>query len=202
MRETLHNIAAGLHNRLLDNDLDTEGRRWLADHRGRCQACDASFARMERLALALSALERPEPSPGFAQRILAEVRPAPAPFWARWQVAGLLGRAAAAMLLVCAGLAFLVSPSTAGSILDGVGVATLFRGPSLLADTLVAALNVADLVSPLVNVGSVLARTLQAAAATPAVLATLAGSALVSAGALLQLRSILAAPQGRHPFHV
>ena len=29
MTETLHNFAAGLHQRLLDSQLDTEGRRWL-----------------------------------------------------------------------------------------------------------------------------------------------------------------------------
>ena len=55
MKETLHNLAAGLHNRLLDNELDAEGLRWLADHRSACPACDARFVRMERLVGALAA---------------------------------------------------------------------------------------------------------------------------------------------------
>lgn len=203
MTETLHNLAAGLHDRLLDGELDQEGVRWLVDHRRRCAACDARFARMDRLALALGGLERPLPRAGFADRILARVRPAPLPIWARWQIPPVWGRAASLALLVLAGLAFLAAPSTAGGVLQDLGgLATLLRSPVLLAHGVVAMLDVAELIRPFVELASVLVRALAAVVATPAALATLAASSLVSGLALLHLSHVLALPQRRRSSHV
>jgi anti-sigma factor RsiW len=203
MRETPHEIAAGLHNRLLDNDLDVEDRRRLAEHRAACDACDASFTGIEGMVLALDGLERFEPRPGFADRILAEVRPAPLPVWARWQVSTPWSRAAAYALLVGGGLTLLAATLVLRSVVGELsGPALVFRGPELLTDAMLALLQELD---PLRAVGEILVflgRTLLVAAAAPQILVTLSGIALLSATAFLRLSQILAAPTRRRSSHV
>jgi hypothetical protein len=201
MKETLHNIAAGLHDRFLDRELDHEALRWLDDHRARCAACDASFTRLERLTATLTALERPDPGRGFADRVLAEVRPAPAPFWARWQLTGAWSRAAAAALLVVAGLGALLVPDLLGGALGVAGPTTLFRGPGLLASGVVAVLDWLDPFRALTETVAVLGKSLLAGAGSPQVLTILSASAAVSAGALVELSKILAVPQRRPASH-
>jgi hypothetical protein len=202
MKRTLHNIAAGLHNRLMDNELDVEGRRWLAAHRAGCPACDARFARIELMVTALSMLERPEPRLGFADRILADLRPAPVPVWARWRIAGVWGRAAAAAVLVAAGLAALVAPTFLDLAVRGLGgPAFLFSGPSLLAGGLVGLLNGLDPFRALTDTADALAGVLVAVAGSPQVLGGLAVGAVVSAAAFHQLSHMLVAPQRRRSSH-
>jgi hypothetical protein len=203
MKKTLHNIAAGLHNRLLDNDLDAEGRRWLADHRAGCEACDRRFARIDRMVAALVSLERPEPGAGFADRILAEVRPAPVPVWARWRIAGAWGRAAAALVLVAAGFGALLAPSLVDLAVRGLGgPAFLFSGPSLLAGGLVGLVNGLDPFRTLTETAGALGSVTLAVARTPQMLVALATGALVSAASFLQLSHMLVAPQRRRSSHV
>jgi hypothetical protein len=202
MTKTLHNIAAGLHNRLLDNELDGEGRRWLADHRAGCVPCDAKFARIEGMVAALATLERPEPRAGFVDRILAEVRPAPVPVWARWRIAGAWGRAAAALVLVTAGFAALLAPTFVDLAVRGLGgPAFLFSGPSLLAGGLVGLVNGLDPFQTLAETVGALGSAFVAVARTPQVLVALATGALVSAASFIQLSHMLVAPQRRRSSH-
>jgi hypothetical protein len=202
MKKTLHNVAAGLHNRLLDNELDADGQLWLADHRAHCVACDARFRRVEAVLTALATLERPEPGPDFANRILAEVRPAPAPLWARWPIAGAWRRAAAAAVLAAAGLAVLLAPAFVDAIVRELGgPAFLFSGPGLLAAGLVSLLNEFAPFRALTETAAALARVVVTVAESPQVLAVLAASALVSAAAFLQLSHMLTAPHRRRSSH-
>ena len=202
MKDSLHNIAAGLHDRWLDGELDADGRRWLARHRAACPACDASFARMERLVGSLDELERPEPRAGFADRVLSQVRPAPVPVWARWQLDSIWSRAAVIALLLGAGLALAGLPLLAGPVLAGLGgPAVLFRGPDLLADGLVTTLRWVEPFRALVGALAALGEALVSSAATPQVLLPLFGIALLSATAFYQLSHILAAPQRRRSSH-
>lgn len=201
MTETQHTTAASLHNRLLDGDLDPEGERRLAEHRARCPACDASFAGIERLVHALQGLERFEPRPDFADRILERVRPAPLPFWARWKLTPVWGRAAALALLFAAGLGFVGALPLLDLLLDIDGPAVLFRGPRLLADALVALADRLDPFRSVAELAAVFIRVLLTVAATPAFVAALIGSALLSASAFLQLSRMLVPPQTRRSFH-
>jgi hypothetical protein len=192
MTETLHNIAAGLHGRYLDGDLDPPAASWLAEHRARCAACDQSFATLERLTRALEGLDRPEPHPGFADRVLAQVRPAPAPAWARWQLSTTWRRAAAVALLLSGALAALMLPLLVPLVGSQVGPASLFRGPDLLVQWLVAGIREAQPLLSLAQVTSVVAGALAKAALAPPVLLGLGASALLSAGTLLPLSRLLA----------
>jgi hypothetical protein len=202
MKKTLHNVAAGLHNRLLDNELDADGQRWLADHRAHCTACDARFRRIEAMLATLMTLDRPEPGPDFADRILAEVRPAPAPLWARWRLAGAWRRAAAAAVLAAAGLALLLAPTFVDAVVGELGgPAFLFSGPGLLAAGLVSLLNEFAPFRALTETAAALARVVVTVAESPQVLAVLAASALVSAAAFLQLSHMLTAPHRRRSSH-
>ncbi|MFN2432671.1 MAG: anti-sigma factor [Gemmatimonadota bacterium] len=198
MNPSLHNLAAGLHERLLDGEVDGEGRRWLQRHRAGCPACDAAFARLERITRALEELERYEPRAGFAERVLAQVRPAPLPAWARWRVAGGWQRAAAAAVLLGGGLIALVTPLLAGLVLGDAGnLALLFRWPVFAAEGLVALLRSLDPFRALLETGAVLAGILRTIAATPQVIGGLVASAVLSATALRQLSHLLVAPAAR-----
>ncbi len=198
MKRTLHNVAAGLQNRLRDNELDADGQHWLADHRVQCAACDARFRRVEAMLATLATLDRPEPGPDFADRILAEVRPAPAPLWARWRIAGAWRRAAAAAVLAAAGVAVLLAPAFADAVVRELGgPAFLFSGPGLLAAGLVSLLNEFAPFGALTGTAAALARVVVTVAGSPQVLAVLAAGALVSAAAFVQLSHMLAVPHRR-----
>lgn len=202
MSGTPHEVAAALHSRWLDRDLEPEGERRLAAHRAGCPECEAAFAEMERLAEALAGLERFEPRAGFADRVLAAVRPAPVPAWARWRISTTWGRAAAIALLAGASLVFLGAAAALGLALKDVGSpGMLFRGPGLVVEGFLVLLRQLDPLRAIVEVAAVLGRALLVAAASPQVLLGLVGSAAVSAGAFFQLSHILAAPQRRHSSH-
>jgi anti-sigma factor RsiW len=202
MTETLHNIAAGLHDRFLDGELDESGRRWLAEHRAVCPACNVRFARVERILETLSTLERPAPSPGFADRVLAQVRPAPAPAWARWQISGLWRRAAATALLVAGGLVAIAALPLLGLLAGELGgPADPFNAPGVLADGLMMVLRVLAPLRSLAEVVAVLAHAVISAVATPQMLGAAAASVILSSAALLELLHILAPSQRRRLVH-
>lgn len=193
MTETLHNLAAGLHDRLLDGELDENGRRWLAEHRARCRACNSRFASLERIAEALRGLEALEPRPGFVDRVLADVRPAPVPVWARWQLSRPWQKVTAITLLVVAGVGAIAAPTLARILIGEVArPATLFRGPEMVAELLLAVLRWLAPLRPVTDVVPVLGRTLLAAAGTPEVVAGALAGVLLAGVALLELSHVLA----------
>jgi predicted anti-sigma-YlaC factor YlaD len=200
--KTPHSFAAGLHDRFLDGELDLAGRRLLAEHRRSCPACDQSFAHLERLVLALGTLERPLPPAGFAERVLADVRPAALPVWARWRIDSVWGRAAALALLVAGGLGLLIGTLFIAPIVGDAGsVALLFRGPGLVGEGIVAVLRQLDPFRAVTDLISLLGGVLLNAAGKPEVLWALTGSALLSASALVQLSKLLTAPERRRSSH-
>ena len=196
MTETLHNFAAGLHQRLLDSQLDTEGRRWLEHHRAWCPECDRSFSRLERITAALESLPAFEPSRGFADRVLAEVRPAPLPAWARWRVTSVWQRAAATVAVGVLALVGFAVPLL-GILLagDASNATLLFSWPGLAADGLVAVTRIADPFRPLFYLVTVLADATRAVLLSPQGTTAVAVSALLAGVAFRQLTHVLVAPR-------
>lgn len=184
MKEGLHNIAAGLHDRLLDGELEAEGRRWLAEHRAGCERCDREFAEMDRLSAVLASLERPAPRPGFADRVLAQVRPAPLPVWARWGLAGVWSRAAAISGLLLGSVATLALLFVALPVVGDVGNVSLLVGAPGVAAQVVAAIlsRLAPFDALITTIGAVGGALLHAIT-SPQLAAASAGAALLAAAA-------------------
>ncbi|HEY7530045.1 MAG TPA: hypothetical protein VIC56_05140 [Gemmatimonadota bacterium] len=184
MKPGLHNIAAGLHDRLLDGELEAEGRRWLAEHRAVCPRCDGEFAEMERLAAALGALERPAPRPGFADRVLAQVRPAPVPVWARWTPAGVWSRAAAIAALLLGSLGVLGASFVALPVLgDWANVSLLVGVPAAAARGLAAVVGGLAPFGALATTGGAIGQALLHAVTSPQLAAASAAATLLAAAA-------------------
>jgi anti-sigma factor RsiW len=197
MKPGLHNIAAGLHDRLMDGELEAEGRRWLAQHRAACARCDREFAEMERLAVTLGALERPAPQAGFADRVLAQVRPAPIPAWARWVPAGVWSRAAAIAGLILGSAAALAAAFVALPVIgDPANVSVLVGAPAAAAKALAAILGQLAAFDAPATTGGAVGGALLHALASPQLAAASAGAALLAAAAFRPFARLTAGASG------
>jgi hypothetical protein len=73
-----------LAQRFLDHDLPATERVEFLVRLGRDAALREQLIDLERLAIDVARLPRPEVPPGFVAHVLERIAPPPAPFWRRW----------------------------------------------------------------------------------------------------------------------